>query len=391
VACIWKHPKSKYWIARFYDLNGKRRNRSTKSEDRKEARKLALAYEDAARRKRTALQSRRVIAALHKEITGEGLPVSTVKEFFNRWLQTKSRETKPATMETYKNETRKFLTFLGERANGDIAEITKEDILAYREDQAKTLSAKTVNNGVKLLRMIFKSAREDATISDNPAEFVRVIKAKGEKTSRRPFTIPELQAVLSVADDEWKSLILFGLYSGQRLGDIAKLTWANIDLQAGELRLVTGKTGKTIIQPLAGPLKTHIEELPVSDDPNGPIHPQSFETIARQRKTTGISNGFAALLAQAGLREKQAHRKTHGEGRGVGSSSNGLSFHCLRHTAVSLLKEAGIPAATVMELVGHDSTQMSEHYTHIGRESLKQAAESFPDLTALTQKPRKAK
>lgn len=391
MACIWKHPKSKYWIARFYDLNGKRRNRSTKSEDRKEARKLALAYEDAARRKRTALQSRRVIAALHKEITGEGLPVSTVKEFFNRWLQTKSRETKPATMETYKNETRKFLTFLGERANGDIAEITKEDILAYREDQAKTLSAKTVNNGVKLLRMIFKSAREDATISDNPAEFVRVIKAKGEKTSRRPFTIPELQAVLSVADDEWKSLILFGLYSGQRLGDIAKLTWANIDLQAGELRLVTGKTGKTIIQPLAGPLKTHIEELPVSDDPNGPIHPQSFETIARQRKTTGISNGFAALLAQAGLREKQAHRKTHGEGRGVGSSSNGLSFHCLRHTAVSLLKEAGIPAATVMELVGHDSTQMSEHYTHIGRESLKQAAESFPDLTALTQKPRKAK
>jgi len=385
MACIWKHPNSKYWMARFYDLNGKRRNRSTKSEDRKEARKLALAYEDAARRKRTALQSRRVIAALHKEITGEGLPVSTVKEFFNRWLQTKSRETKPATMETYRNETRKFLTFLGERGDGDIAEITKEDILAYREDQAKTLSAKTVNNGVKLLRMIFKSAREDATISDNPVEFVKVIKAKGEKTSRRPFSIPELQAVLSVADDEWKSLILFGLYSGQRLGDIAKLTWANIDLQAGEFRLVTGKTGKTIIQPLAGPLKAHIEALPVSDDPNAPIHPQSFATIARQRKTTGISNGFAALLAQAGLREKQAHRKTHGEGRGVGSSSNGLSFHCLRHTAVSLLKEAGIPAATVMELVGHDSAQMSEHYTHIGRESLKLAAEAFPDLTATKQ------
>jgi integrase len=27
---------------------------------------------------------------------------------------------------------------------------------------------------------------------------------------------------------EWRSMILFGLYSGQRLGDIAKLTWANI-------------------------------------------------------------------------------------------------------------------------------------------------------------------
>ena len=319
MACIWKHPNSKYWMARFYDLNGKRRNRSTKSEDRKEARKLAELFEQAAKKKRTALQSRRVIAALHKEITGEGLPVSTVKEFFNRWLQTKTRETKPATMETYKNEARKFLSFLGDRADGDLAEITKEDILAYREDQAKTLTAKTVNNGVKLLRMIFKSAREDATISDNPAEFVKVIKASGEKQSRRPFTIPELKAVLSVADDEWKSLMLFGLYSGQRLGDIARLTWANLDLQAGELRLVTGKTGKTIIQPLAGPLKTHIESLPVSDNPNAPLHPVAFKTITRQGKTTGLSNGFASLLAQAGLREKQVHRKTHGTGRGVGS------------------------------------------------------------------------
>jgi integrase len=36
-----------------------------------------------------------------------------------------------------------------------------------------------------------------------------------------------------------------------------------------------------------------------------------------------------------------------------------LSFHSLRHTAVSLLKEAGIPDAVVMELVGHESAAMS--------------------------------
>lgn len=382
MACIWKHPNSKYWMARFYDLNGQRRNRSTKTEDRKEARKLAAIYEDAARRKKTALQARRVISALHMEITGEGLPVSTVREFFHRWLETKSHETMPSTMRFYKAEAKKFLTFLGGRADDDLATVSKEDVLGYRAEQSKTLAPKTVNHGVKFLRMVFKSAREDATISDNPAEFVRVVKSSGEKTTRRPFTIDELRAVIGVADDEWKSMVLFGLYSGQRLGDIAKLTWANLDLSAGELRLVTGKTGKRIIQPLAGPLKAHVESLPVSDDPNAPIHSHAYETVVRQGKVGGLSNQFAALLAQAGLREKAPHKKTHGEGRGVGSSTGGLSFHCLRHTAVSLLKEAGIPAATVMELVGHDSAQMSEHYTHIGRDSLKQAAEAFPDLTA---------
>jgi integrase len=242
-----------------------------------------------------------------------------------------------------------------------------------------------VNHGVKFLRMVFRAAREDATIADNPAEFVRVVKAVGQRNSRRPFTLPELRALLSVADEEWKSMILFGLYSGQRLGDVARLTLANLDLQAGELRLATAKTGKRIIQPLAGPLKAHVESLPVTDDPQAPIHPRAFETVHRQGKTGGLSNQFAVLLSQAGLRGKAPHRKTHGQGRGIKSSSGGLSFHCLRHTAVSLLKEAGVPAATVMELVGHDSAQMSEHYTHIGSESLRKAAEAFPDLGVAPQ------
>jgi hypothetical protein len=31
---------------------------------------------------------------------------------------------------------------------------------------------------------------------------------------RRPFTIPEIRNVYDLADQEWKSLILFGLYTG---------------------------------------------------------------------------------------------------------------------------------------------------------------------------------
>ena len=44
------------------------------------------------------------------------------------------------------------------------------------------------------------------------------------------------------------------------------------------------------------------------------------------------------------------------------------------------MKEAGIPEAAVMELVGHDSEQMSAHYTHVGLDSLKKAAASLPAL-----------
>jgi len=45
-----------------------------------------------------------------------------------------------------------------------------------------------------------------------------------------------------------------------------------------------------------------------------------------------------------------------------------------------MLKEAGVPSAVVMELIGHDSEQMSQHYTHVGKEALDKAAASLPDL-----------
>jgi integrase len=87
---------------------------------------------------------------------------------------------------------------------------------------------------------------------------------------------------------------------------------------------------------------------------------------------------WSRLVAQAGLRDKAPHR-SKGKGRDAKRSTDGLSFHALRHTAVSLLKDAGIPEAVVMELVGHDSKAMSAHYTHVGTEALAKAVAALPE------------
>ena len=68
---------------------------------------------------------------------------------------------------------------------------------------------------------------------------------------KRPFTVGEIQAILAVADPEWRSLILFGLYTGQRLSDLVSLAWNNIDLERSEVRFVTSKTGRRMIIPMA--------------------------------------------------------------------------------------------------------------------------------------------
>jgi formylmethanofuran dehydrogenase subunit B len=100
-----------------------------------------------------------------------------------------------------------------------------------------------------------------------------------------------------------------------------------------------------------------------------------------------LSNQFAEILIAAGLTKSRYEGRSH-IARGIGRSAKRegaeLSFHCLRHTAVSLLKDAGVPDAVVMALVGHDTVAMSQHYTHVGKEALAQAANKMPDLKVRT-------
>jgi integrase len=197
--------------------------------------------------------------------------------------------------------------------------------------------------------------------------------------ARRPFTLEQIRSVLAVADPEWQSLIKFGLYTGQRLADLSLLTWANIDLGLNEILLVTKKTGKHLTIPLSAPLQHHILGLPRSDKPTTPLHPRAFKAVTEQGRAVSISNWFSDLLFQAGLREKLSHQ-SRGIGRNTRRSNSELSFHSLRHTAVSLLKDAGIPQAVVQELIGHDSEKMSALYTHVGREALQKAAAALPEV-----------
>jgi len=45
-----------------------------------------------------------------------------------------------------------------------------------------------------------------------------------------------------------------------------------------------------------------------------------------------------------------------------------------------MLHEASVPAATVEEWVGHDSTELHQTYNKIGRESLEKASSSLPAI-----------
>jgi integrase len=322
-----------------------------------------------------------VIADLYRDITGQRLVFPTVREYFDSWVARKKPETAPSTYRFYHDKAQRFLDWLENRADQQIALITREDILAFRAVELERVAVRSVNHAIKFLRMVFKTAKEDGKYHDeNPASGVKVARLR-DGNRRRGFTIPEIQRVLRIANDEWQSLIFFGLYTGQRLGDLARLTWQNLDLDRDEIRFVSRKTGRTMIIPIAPPLRAQIEKLPAGDDPRQPLHPRAFASVEKSGAVKTLSRQFHELLADAGLATRKAHRRTEAApGRDGPRELSSLSFHSLRHTATSLMKNAGVNASVVMDIIGHESEAISAHYRHVDEKTKRDALRKMPAL-----------
>jgi len=232
---------------------------------------------------------------------------------------------------------------------------------------------------LKVLRSAFAVARREGLTDDNPAERVAVLKKRQTDSERRPFTLSELKRLMDVANDEWRGMILFGLYTGQRLGDIAMLKRLNLDLDQNEIRLKTGKTGRRQILPLTTPLLEYVKKLTTGDAPDAPLFARAYEIVQKQGRTGTLSNQFHKILVDAGLAKKRSHRST-GKGRSASREQNDISFHSLRHTATTLLKAAGVSDAVAREFVGHDSAAVSQNYTHIPTDTLRKAANKLPNI-----------
>ena len=382
MASLRRVPRSPYWIACFTLPDGTRTNRSTGTSDRREAQRIANEFEDAADEARsgrlTEARARKTIADIFAIGNKDALPSASVKDYLESWLKRKEMEAGETTHARYAVICRQFLDDLGSKAKRDLLQLTAKEFVSFRDNQARKLSANSVNVALKVLRAAMAQAVRDGLIDHNEAARVSLLKRE-DKFQRRPFTLDELRRVLEAADDEWRGMILFGLYTGQRLGDLAQLTWQNLDLARRELRLSTEKTGRRQIIPLAKQLMNYIDALPAGDNPKAPLFPRAYLAASTASSSGRNSKQFHALLVQCGLARPQTHKST-GKGRSARREQNELSFHCLRHTATSLLKNAGVSEVVARDIIGHDSAAVSANYTHVDEETKRKAVDLLPDV-----------
>jgi integrase len=202
---------------------------------------------------------------------------------------------------------------------------TRGDFLQWRDDIART-SPRTADYTFAVFARALSWASDRGLISLNPLErHGRVWKGS---RSESVWTDADEARLLAVASPPMALAFMLALWTGQRQGDLLRLTWGAYD--GTFIRLKQSKGGVRVVIPVGAPLKAVLDSTPRI----------STQIITSGDRRPYTSDGFRA-----------SWRKTCER-----ASVTGLTFHDLRGTAVSRLAHAGATEMEIATFTGHTIT-----------------------------------
>jgi integrase len=413
MASLWRHPKSDFFVACFsvHVPAGaiQRWKRSIKTTDRKSAQRIADVLEDAGRGTmseadinaftqkihdaRTRNAAARVLGDVFRAVEGREIGAGSLRAFATSWVESVRGELAAQSYLRYRHAIEKFLEFLGTKGDRDVMSFGPRDdelLTQFRDGLAGRVSVPTVNTTLRIVKQMFKVASHRYRI-DSPGRLVGPLKSRmSDHSKRRAFTLPEIGRILhEVRGSEWEGIILAGLYTGQRLGDLATLRWENVDLVRRELTFTARKTNRHVVMPVAQPLLDYLLTRESVDSATEFVFPKAAGHVIRSKSehVGRLSNQFYDILARTGLVRRRSYRNERDETTSRRRKINEISFHSFRHTATSLLKNAGIPQAVVMDIIGHESRAISQLYTHVGEPEKRHAIAALLSAAQSAKKP----
>jgi integrase len=244
-----------------------------------------------------------------------------------------------------------------------VREITRADLdrlrIRLQTDKVKRIRRPLSNTSVlKLLRTvhrIFKQAVRWGVIDYNPAADLEKPSVPMRKT--RYLTREELRRLDEQAPPWLKPMLTLAVATGMRLKEVTKLRWDEVDKAAGVLHVSEEtKTGSRAI-PLNATALTVID---------GQVRhvrsPYVFTTATGDNYDNDEARGRISKATIATMKAAAIER---------------ASFHTLRHTAASLMVQAGVPLYEVQKVLGHSTPIMTERYAHLAPQHLRGAIDAL--------------
>ena len=234
-----------------------------------------------------------------------------------------------------------------------LAALTPADVEAFRAQRRLRIggmpSLSTINADHAFLKHILSVAERHGLIATNAAKKVPLPSPNNERD--RVLTADEWQRLYTAASEHLRPILLVAYQLGLRRGEILGLTWNQVDLARGFLKLRAGDT------------KTKEPRLV-------PLTPEVRSALADLSKVRRLDTSRVFLYQGKSVQEiKKAFTRAV-----LAAGIENLRFHDLRHCAATNLRRAGVDTVTAMKIVGHKSEKMHRRYNAVAETDLTQAA-----------------
>jgi site-specific recombinase XerD len=121
----------------------------------------------------TEIRTREILSEVLERVTGEGLRVFMVRQWFTHCVRQKRKSRSGKTAARHEEMMKEFVAFLGRRADLNIAAITAKDISDFRDSRERHgLAPATINLDIAILPSAFNAAQKQGHVSVNPCAAV---------------------------------------------------------------------------------------------------------------------------------------------------------------------------------------------------------------------------
>jgi len=224
--------------------------------------------------------------------------------------------------------------------------------------KGKHLSPKTLKDELSLIKnMIFRRAMRERIIRENPFEFATE-NLRVYRNQRQPFTKEEVEKILQNAPNRLHRDFYATLYfTGARFGEIAHLTWDEVDLDNRIIYIRDKAEHRT---------KTR-QSRKIT------IHPRLHQILLERKKSTKGKLVFPSPhwgKEEKPIRTLQRHFKELKEKLGIDQEK---TLHSFRHSFATHLKESGVPIEVIRDMLGHADIRMTTRYQITSMSQIKKA------------------
>jgi integrase len=314
---------------------------------------------------------------------------TTLAEFLDRWEGWAATQVSAKTLERYKELLKHHVRpRLGARLIQKLRTVDFAELygaLQAPKPEGAGLAARTVGHVHRLLHRVFGHAVKWSLIGANPisaAEPPRV-----QRTEIEILAPDQIKAVLdALRDRPLYPVAVIGLATGMRRGEIAALRWADIDFDAGRVRVE-----RSLEQTNAGlsfkPPKTKAGRRTISIPAS--IVAELRDHWRRQQEQRlafglGKANNDDLVFARPDATAWPPDSLTADWARTVRILKlPKVTLHALRHTHVSQLIAAGLDVVTVSRRIGHANPTVTLNvYAHLFGNTDERAADAVETALA---------